>query len=447
VRSFGVILLATGLTLFAHRLRGGAELVGQEVALALGFILIVSYLIGTVFPRFKLPMITGYMLTGVLFGPSLFKMVAPEWSAMSRAALEDLHVLNHIALGLIAFTAGGELKISAIRARWKSFLSITLIQSLAAFLGVGTTLYLLAPKLPGLSDLSGAVLAVAIVLLSCTSVAKSPATTIAVINESRSAGPMSDVALGVTVIKDMVVIGLFAASLSISRALMMPGEGPGAELLFTLAWEVFGSILIGMLLGKVLSLIIEKLGEDLPLALLAIAFLAVYLAEHVHLHGLIICMTSGFVVENFSPHGEDFIHGVERYSLPVYVVFFTLAGADMNLQALVQVGGVASLLVVARLVFTYAGTWMGAKAVGETDAIRNYGGLAFLGQAGVTLGFSVIISDSFPQVGELLSTIIVAAVALNQVIGPVAFRYALGVAKEVGKRESEPLHPGVPRMD
>ena len=306
---------------------------------------------------------------------------------------------------------------------------------MAAFVGVGAVLGLLASRLPGLSDLSGPVLVVTILLLSCTSVAKSPATTIAVINESKSAGPMSDVALGVTVIKDMVVIGLFAASLSVSRAVMVPGEGPGPELLLTLGWEVLGSIVVGVVLGKVLSVIIEKLGEDLPLALLAIAFLAVYLAEHVHLHGLIICMTSGFVVENFSPHGKDFIHAVERYSLPVYVVFFTLAGADMNLQALGQVGGVASLLVVARTVFTYLGTWLGARVVGETDAIRNYGGLAFLGQAGVTLGFSVIISDSFPEIGKTLSTIIVAAVALNQVIGPVAFRFALGKAQEIGMRK------------
>jgi Kef-type K+ transport system membrane component KefB len=434
MRSVLIIVLATALTLVAHRLRGGADLLGQEVAMALGFMLIVSYLVGTVFPRAGLPMITGYMLTGVLFGPSLFDLVAPEWSAVSREALQDLSLLNHIALGLIAFTAGGELKISAIRQRWKTFLSITMIQSMAAFVGVAAMLAVLASRLSGLSDLSGSVLVVAVVLLSCTAVANSPATTIAVINESKAAGPLSDVALGVTVIKDMVVIGLFAASISVSRAVMVPGEGPGAELLLTLCWEVFGSVLIGVVLGKVLSIIIEKLGEDLPLALLAIAFLAVYLAEHVHLHGLIICMTSGFVVENFSPHGEDFIHAVERYSLPVYVVFFTLAGADMNLQALAAVGGVASLLVLFRALFTYLGTWMGARLVRETPAIRNYGGMAFLGQAGVTLGFSVIIADSFPGVGETLSTIIVAGVALNQVVGPIVFRYALGKVGEVGQR-------------
>lgn len=436
MKSVLVIIWAFLLALWAHQLGDDSPIphVGQEMAMTLGFILIVSYLIGNVFPRFKLPMITGYMLTGVLFGPSLFELFAPEWGVVPRRALEELSLLNHIALGLIAFTAGGELKISAIKARWKTYFSITLVQSVVAFVGVGGLLYVLAPKLPGLSGLESKALMVTIVLLACTSVAKSPATTIAVINESQSAGPMTDVALGVTVIKDMVVIGLFAASLSVSRALIAPGEGPGAELLLTISWEIIGSLLVGAILGKVLTLFIEKLGEDLPLALLGVAFLSVYLAEHVHLHGLMICMMAGFVVENFSPHGEEFIHAVERYSLPVYVVFFTLAGADMNLQALAEVGWVASLLVLARTTFTYAGTWLGAQLVNESKVIRNYGGLGFLGQAGVTLGFSVIIADSFPEVGGLLSTIIVAAVALNQIIGPVAFRYALGVADEVGKR-------------
>lgn len=431
-----VIVWAFFLAQWGHRLGGhsGVPHVGQEIAMTLGFVLIVSYLIGSVFPKFKLPMITGYMLTGVLFGPSLFDLIAPEWGVVTRHALEELSLLNNIALGLIAFTAGGELKISAIRARWKTFFSITLVQSIVTFFGVGGLLYVLAPQLPGLSDLESKALLVTVVLLACTSVAKSPATTIAVINESQSAGPMTDVALGVTVIKDMVVIGLFAASLSLSRALVAPGEGPGAELILTISWEIIGSLLAGAILGKILTLFIEKLGEDLPLALLGVAFLSVYLAEHVHLHGLMICMMAGFVVENFSPHGENFIHAVERYSLPVYVVFFTLAGADMNLEALGEVGWVASLLVLARTAFTYAGTWLGAQMVKESKVIRNYGGLGFLGQAGVTLGFSVIIADTFPKIGGLLSTIIVAAVALNQIIGPVAFRYALGVADEVGKR-------------
>ena len=128
MKSFLVIVWAFILAQWAHRWGNDSVAithVGKEVAMTLGFVLIVSYLIGKIFPRFKLPMITGYMLTGVLFGPSLFELFAPEWGVLTRHALQELSLLNHIALGLIAFTAGGELKISAIRARWKTFFSIT----------------------------------------------------------------------------------------------------------------------------------------------------------------------------------------------------------------------------------------------------------------------------------------------------------------------------------
>lgn len=437
MRASLIIAWACFLIFIAHGLRRNSPhegLLGQEVAMALGFILVVSYLIGKVFPRIKLPMITGYMLTGVLFGPSLFKLIAPQWVMIPGDALKEVSLLNHIALGLIAFTAGGELKISSIKERWRTLFSITFVQSLVTFLGVGGGLYFLGSRLPGLSELPPSTFLVACVLLACTATANSPATTIAVINEAQASGPLTDVVLGVTVIKDMIVIALFAASMSVSNALLDPGQGSGSDLLLTLSWEILGSLLVGAVLGKVLSIFIEKLGEDLPLALLAVAFLAVYLAEHVHLHGLMICMMAGFVVENFSPHGDDFIHAVERYSLPVYVVFFTLAGADMNLQALAEVGGVASLLAVMRALFTYLGTWAGARLAKESPTITKYSGLSFSGQAGVTLGFSVIISHSFPGVGGMLSTIIVAGVAINQVAGPVAFRYALDLAGEVSRR-------------
>ena len=187
-------------------------------------------------------------------------------------------------------------------------------------------------------------------------------------------------------------------------------------------------------MGWLLTLFIERLGEELPLVLLGIAFLGVYLPELVHLHGLMICMTAGFVVENFSEHGENFIHAVEHYSLPVYVVFFTLAGAGLAIDGLLKVGGTAAFLCFLRTVFTYFGTAVGAKIVREPQVIVRWAGLGFLGQAGVTLGFAVLISEGFGELGELLSVIIIAGVTINQIIGPVAFRYALGVADEIGKR-------------
>ncbi len=430
------VLAALGLVLVGRWFgEGQVGKLADEASMALGLVLIVSYLVGSFLPRFNLPMITGYMITGVVLGPSFLKEFVGEFTVISEPALSELALINHIALGLIAFTAGGELKLSEIKQRWKGLLSITLVQSVVTFLGVGLLVYWLGGSLPGLDGLDRTGLMVASVLLGCTAVAKSPATTIAVINESKSAGPMTQVALGVTVIKDLVVIGFFAAAYSVGQALIEPGHGADAHLALEILWEILGSLVVGAVLGRLVIWFVESLAEELPLVLLAVAFLAVYLAEHVHLHGLMICMTAGFVVENFSPHGEEFIHAVERYSLPVYVVFFTLAGADMDIQALLKVGWVPVLLVVLRFFFTYFGTWLGAHLAGEATVIRNYAGLGFLGQAGVTLGFAVLIRNGFPSLGDLMATIIVAAVAINQIIGPVAFRYALGVAGEVGARK------------
>ncbi|MCA9794244.1 MAG: cation:proton antiporter [Candidatus Eremiobacteraeota bacterium] len=434
------ILLATSVTLglvVLARLLAGGHLghPADEAALSLGLVMIASFLIGSRLPQFNLPAITGYMLTGVLLGPSLLEHIFGTFPIVSESGLRDLSLINHIALGLIAFTAGGELKLSELRQGWRSLLSITVVQSLVGLIGVGGCIYFLGHRFPGFEAIESKGMLVIAVLLGCTAVANSPATTIAVINESRSAGPLTQATLGVTVIKDIVVIAAFAAAFTVARSIMEPDQGSGLEVALEIGWEIVGSLLLGVALGWLLSVFIERLGEELPLVLLAAAFLAVYLAEHVHLHGLMICMTAGFVVENFSPHGEEFIHAVERYSLPVYVVFFTMAGAEMHLDSLLTVGWTPVILVTLRVLFTYVGTWAGARLAGESPTICRYAGLGFLGQAGVTLGFAVIISRGFHQIGGLLSTVIVAAVAVNQIIGPIAFRYALGVAGEVGARQ------------
>lgn len=436
MRAALALLVTLGLVVLARLLVGGQPgHPADEAALCLGVVMIASFLIGSQLPQFNLPAITGYMLTGVLIGPSLLEHIFGTFPILSETGLRDLSLINHIALGLIAFTAGGELKLSELRQGWRSLLWITVVQSLVVLVGVGGCVYLMGQRMPGFESITAQGMVVVAVLLGCTAVAKSPATTIAVINESRSAGPLTQVALGVTVIKDILVIAVFAVAFTVGRAIMEPEQGSGGDVVLEIAWEIAGSLLLGAVLGWLLSVFIERFGEELPLVLLAAAFLAVYLAEHIHLHGLMICMTAGFVVENFSPHGEEFIEAVERYSLPVYVVFFTMAGAEMRLDSLLAVGWTPLILVTLRLLFTYVGTWAGARLAGESPLICNYAGLGFLGQAGVTLGFAVIISRGFHQIGGLLSTVIVAAVAINQIIGPIAFRYALGVAGEVGARQ------------
>ena len=433
--TFSLIFTSFLLILGAKNLASGPHISqAEETTMAMGFVLLASYLAGSLCPSVKMPKITGYMLAGVFFGPYFLPMIHPALEVFSHQAIHELELINHIALGLIAFTAGGELRISSIKKRWKALLSITVLQSLAAFVGVGALLYFVGPMLPGLSSLTQSELMVASALLACTAMANSPSTTIAVINETQAEGPVTEIALGVTVVKDMLVIACFAATMSVSRALMTPGKGFDVSFATDLGWEIFGSLGVGVVLGWMLSGYIEKFGGELPVLLMGVAFLADYLAEHVHLHGLLICMMAGFMVENFSPHGHTFIEAVEKNSLPVYVVFFTLGGAEMELPALKMVGLVATLLVVARGACTWLGTSVSAKLSGEGETVYKYAWTGFLGQAGVTLGFAVLVSNEFPGVGDLLRTIIVAAIAMNQVFGPIIMRVGLSAAGEIGAK-------------
>ena len=258
-RTFALILVSYVLLWVAENLGAGpTHSNAEETTMALGFVLIASYLFGSLCPRFKMPMITGYMLAGVLFGPYLLAYIDPSLAVLSHTAIDELELINHVALGLIAFTAGGELRVSAIRQRWKSLLSVTFIQSAAALLGVGALLYFVGPYLPGLSEFSATEKLVVCLLLACTAMANSPSTTIAVINETGAKGPVTELALGVTVIKDMLVIAAFAAAMSVCKALMSPGAGFDAGFAASLAWEIVGSLLAGAALGVFLALYIQK---------------------------------------------------------------------------------------------------------------------------------------------------------------------------------------------
>lgn len=432
-RTFVLISVSYLLVLLAQNI-GAAEKqsMAEETTMALGFVLIASYLVGTLCPRFKLPMITGYMLSGVFFGPYLLAYINPRLAVLSKAATVELELINHVALGLIAFTAGGELKLESLKERWRSLLAVTFTQSLFALLGVGAVLYFLGGLIPGLRDLTDAERAVAALLLACTAMANSPSTTIAVINETQSKGPVTELALGVTVIKDMLVISCFAASMSVSATILNPQKGFDASFAAVLAWEIVGSLIAGVALGGLVALYIEKFSGELSVFLMGLAFLVDYLAVPLHLHGLLICMMAGFVVENFSPHGHTFVVAVEKNSLPVYVIFFTLGGAQMELPALGKVGLVATVLVLARGLFTWLGTTLSARFTGEQAVVQKFAWTGFLGQAGVTLGFAVIVAKDFPGVGDVLRTVIVAAIAMNQVFGPILMRFGLARAGEIG---------------
>ena len=223
-----------------------------------GFILFSSYLFGLIASRFRLPAITGYILAGLLFGPYIFAGIFKPLSFYSTGLVQRLQLLDNIALGLIAFTAGGEINFDLVKRRLKSIIYVTGLQTVIVFLGVGTVFFIMLNLFP-MNNLDTTIKILGVtILLGMTSVAKSPATTIAIINEYQSKGPLTEIALGVTIIKDVVVIICFALVLSVSKILLISGSSFDIGFLGKLMWEIFGSIGLGIILGLFMVLVYKN---------------------------------------------------------------------------------------------------------------------------------------------------------------------------------------------
>ena len=428
-------LLAVCVLIVAVRLVMPAEANAAVAAMALGFVLLVAFVLGRAVRRYGLPSITGYILVGMVSGPYLLGWVHPAFAVLGHSAVSSLRLMDGVALGLIALSAGGELKLEAVRRHARAIFAVIAGQVLLVFTGVVALLLAGSGLFPSLMDLAGGKLVAAALLFGVIATANSPATALAIIQEYRSRGPVTEIVLAVTVAKDAVVISLFTVILSFAVLTARPEASFDATFLLTLAWEVLGSIAVGVALGWGVALYVKHLGHELPLLILGVAFVAVAVLPLVYLSGLLALMVAGFTIENFSEHGEELIQAIERHSLPVYVVFFTIAGASLDLGALGATLPLALVLALTRGILTAGGTALGARwARAPVEAVR-YGWSGFIAQAGVTLGFAILIEHRFPEIGVTVKTVTLAVIALNQLVGPVLFRYGLVWAGEAQPEE------------
>lgn len=418
-----IIVIAT---LFFLILAGSSSVPHDSIVgpyLALGFLIIVAYLSGILARELGFPALTGNLLAGILFGPSVLGFI-------SHTDIQALEFINTIALSFIALTAGGELKLKNLRENVKTISGITLSHTLLIFAGM---LIVLAPFLSllgvqGISDMK--TIWMAAIMLSVVAVAKSPASTIAIINEYRASGPFTDVVLGVTMVKDVVVLLLFALAMGVIRGI--GGEAPfSLSFLFHTFGHIFLSIAAGLVYGGLMILFYRFVAREITVFIVMAAFLANELAHFVGLEQMLMCMIAGFVVQNFSRQGPLMIEGIEKSHLPIYVIFFSIAGAGLDFSYFGSVYVLVILFVGLRAALIFFSTLLGAKLTGSTEAVRKYAWTGFLTNAGLTLSIAILVEKAFPQWGQPLKAIIISVIAINQIVGPVLFKIGLVKSGEV----------------
>lgn len=396
-------------------------------SISLGFILIFAFLIGKKFSRIKLPQITGFILAGILCGPYIMRFLSVE-------DVRSLQLLDGLALSLIALTAGGEMRLVQLRRHARTIFSILIFQTvfiISGFLILGLIGRSLFPFFMERTIEHGFAIAL---LLGTLATATSPSTTIAVITETNARGRYTHLILSTAVVKDFIVICIFAFSLSFAKSLTLPGQAFDVGFLWTILQEVGLSVVLGLVVGLGIILYLKYINRETAIFILGVAFFTYQISHRLGYHPLLICLLAGFLVENFSSRGETLIQAIEKSSIPIYVIFFAISGASINLEALRMSWILALVFVIWRGLMKFTGTYVGAKVVKEDKELRRLSWAGFISQAGVALGMAVVIENTFPEWGGEFKALVLAFIAINQIIGPILLQQLLYKVEEAGKK-------------
>ena len=447
-----IVLLLFGMVALYQFEQFASHPFDPTAMLALGFVVLASYTIGGLVGQIRLPHITGYLLAGLVFGPSLARSLSGldlpppfDKGILNDEVIGQLSLFDTLAVALIALTAGGELRIESLKKGLSAITGI-LASQLIAVVGFVTAFFWLISgavpliTLPGVEGLPLAAALAVGAMVASVALATSPAATIAVIMESRAKGPMTRTVLSVVVLKDVIVVVAFAvAQVVVAQQIgvtAMEG-GIGAYLVK----HILFSILFGGFVGGLMALYIRFVSQELLVFIVGVVYLVAYIADFMDWDPVLVFLAAGFGVANFSKSGHRLIETVERLSLPVYVVFFTLAGAKLHLAELRQVALFAVGLVLVRGFALYSGTKVGARLGNADEATQQFGWMGFVSQAGVSILLAAIVGKTFGELGTSLETLIIGGVAINEFVGPVMFKMGLGLAGETATGRSSSAPP------
>ena len=425
----------------------------KEIFIALGGFLIIalsSNHISKFFAKIKFPLITGLLLAGILAGSDGFGLIPTENT-------KNLNFLNEISLAFIAFAAGSELYLKEIRGQFKSILWNTLGQLVITF-GLGVLgVFLLSDYIPFMTEMNFSEKMSIGILMATIFVARSPSSAIAVINELRAKGPFTKTAIGVTVVKDVLVIVLFAVCFALAKT-FLSGEPFSLVSLFYLLVELVTSFALGRLVGIIIKWFFRfKMNKYLKVSILISLGYSVYLfadwlgdftiQEHVlghkfYIEPLLICILGSYYVTNYSTSRPEFIEILHETGPVIYVVFFTLTGASLQVDVLFQVFGIAVLFFFLRLLSMVIAGYVGGTLAADPWKFRHLNWMPYVTQAGVGLGLATLIKHSFPEFGVQFETIIVGVIVINQVVGPPLFKYALHKVNETHEKHETPAFDG-----
>jgi Kef-type K+ transport system membrane component KefB len=397
-----------------------------SVVTAVGFLLLAGMLASQLLEAIGLPHLTAYILVGIVAGPHVLHLVDHE-------AVVRLEPVNTLALALIALAGGAELRAELLVPLRKSLSYATLVHGLFGSMSMAVVFLALAGMLPFTHGQPLLALCGIALLWGVLSISRSPSATLGILAQTRPDGPLSRFALSFVMSSDIVVAVLMTLTVSLVRPLVDPLSGIALRDLAALGHEILGSVTLGTTIGLLLALYLWLVSGQLLVVLIALGFGLTEGLRYLHFDPLLTFLVAGFVVTNASEQGPKLLHAVEETGSVVFVVFFATAGAHLDVPLLMSLWPVALALAGGRILFTVLGHRFGARLAGDEPVVRRWGWAPLVSQAGLTLGLSSVIERTFPVFGPGFRSLVVATVAINEMLGPILFKLALDRSGESGR--------------
>jgi Kef-type K+ transport system membrane component KefB len=387
----------------------------------LGLILTAGYCGGRAANFFRLPQITGYIIAGLALSPSVSGILHPEQIDVLFGFTSDM------ALAVIAYSVGGSLQMSRIRDLGKEILWINLTEGTGAFICTYLAVYAAGHLQLLPASINGKMLTCMSLILAGISVATAPAATLAVLHELRARGPFTTTLLGVVALDDALSIILFTGALTLAAQISGSGTGNGSAFLHGL-FVIIGALAIGLAGGFIFSIFFDtaRRPETNLLLTLAAIFLVAGLSATLSFSPLLANMMMGFTITNRVKHADDLFQQLDLIEETVFCLFFCLAAAHFDINALKTSALLGIVLLAGRFLGKLAGTYIGGKISHAPPQVYRYLGLTLLPQAGLSLGLIFLAAPILPaEIFELLLSAMLASIIMNEIISPPLVKWAV----------------------
>ena len=379
-------------------------------------IAIIAGLVGGRLARLcKLPNVTGYIIAGLLIGPSFFNIITAQESV-------SYGIVSELALAIIAFTIGSEFVLKELKKVGKAVVIITILEAVGAVFVVFSVMYYIFKQSFVFS-----------IIIASMSAATAPAGTMMVINQYRAKGPLTRTILPVVALDDIAGIMIFGIAMSIAQISNGTAQVSLLQMIIYPLIEIVGSCLVGAIIGIILAFLTKKAedNEELLMMVLAAIGITTGIANLLDLSPLLACIMVGTMVANLSPHVTRTFASISQFAPPIYLLFFTLAGVSLEISILKTVGLIGVAYIFSRAAGKMIGAWVGAKIVKAEPVVAKNLGYALLAQGGISIGLSIIVRQQLPGISTAVTTVIMFAVLVYEIVGPILAKLALARAGEI----------------